>query len=114
MRTRITRALMGLAAIAALAFGGSALANAATNKVDTATEPAPAPASQGVAPGATSTGAETPDPGENAGGPDTDNVQEGPGNTAADANDKAGATETPDPGEKAAGPDTDTLQEGPQ
>ena len=82
MRNRLTKIGAGIAAIAALAFGGSALASAA-QKAHQTTPPAPITQQQGSqsAPDANATSgnaAETPDnPAEPQSATDGDNVQQG-------------------------------------
>ena len=96
MRRRLTKLLAGLTAVAALAFGGSALAGAASNPSPPAPPPASAPADtaqQGdqTAPdkaGATENAAETsssekadaPEPAESSSESATESASEVPGN----------------------------------
>jgi hypothetical protein len=106
-----------LAALTALAFGGSAIATAAQSTPHQATPPVssvvdtPTPGDTADAvspdvatPGDTAdNGADVATPGDKADGPDTDNVQSGD-QTGADKADKADS----------AGSDTDNVQSGNQ
>ena len=89
--------LAALAALLALPIGAGAVYAASTSQNSAA--PAAAAQAPAARAGAAKHDAETADDNEPKTGPDTDNVQEGPGNTAEGPENEGPGQETPDKNE---------------